>query len=264
MDGAARAGGFEPPNGGSKGRCLTAWLRPSGQTRIAWPPTLDKGFPSARLGVHWDGGWPIWGLLLWKGDMTVLAFSALGFVLGSLPFSVWLGRIGARDDIRRYGDGNPGAINAWRVGGWRIGLLGLVLDVTKGALPVALARTLGDLGGWLLLPVAMAPLLGHAFSPWLGFRGGKALSSTFGVWSALTFWEVPTVLGLSFAVLRTVQKVDAWTVVLSFPVVAVFLVLRGAEPWLLATLGANFALLAWTHRHDLRSLPRWRPRKEST
>ncbi|MBC7221129.1 glycerol-3-phosphate acyltransferase [Candidatus Bipolaricaulota bacterium] len=191
-------------------------------------------------------------------------FSLLGFALGSLPFSVWLGRIGARDDIRRHGDGNPGAANAWRAGGWRIGLFSLVLDVTKAALPVALARTLGDLWGWGLLPVAIAPLLGHAFSPWLGFRGGKAVASTFGVWSALTYWEVPTVLGLLFALLRTVQAVDAWTVVLSFPVVALFLVLRGAEPWLLATLGANLVLLVWTHRHDLRSPPRWRPRKRST
>ncbi len=195
--------------------------------------------------------------------MTVLLFSLLGFALGSLPFSVWLGRIGARDDIRRHGDGNPGAANAWRAGGWRIGLLALVLDVTKAALPVALARTLGDMWGWALLPVAIAPLLGHAFSPWLGFRGGKAVSSTFGVWSALTYWVVPTVLGLSLALLRTVQVVDAWTVVLSFPVVALFLLLGGTEPWILATLGANWALLVWTHRRDLRSPPRWRSRKGS-
>ncbi len=196
--------------------------------------------------------------------MTVALFSLLGFALGSLPFSVWLGRMGAKADIRRHGNGNPGATNAWRAGGWRIGLFALVLDVIKGAVPVALARSAGNLWGWALLPVAIAPLLGHAFSPWLSFHGGKAVASTFGVWSALTYWEVPTVLGLSFAVLRTVQKVDAWTVVLSFPVVALFLALRGAEPWLLAALGANFALLVWTHRRELRLPPRWRPRKGST
>lgn len=193
--------------------------------------------------------------------MTVVLFFSLGFALGSLPFSVWLGRIGAQDDIRRHGDGNPGATNAWRAGGWRIGLLSLILDVTKGAVPVALARSVGDLWGWELLAVVAAPLLGHAFSPWLRFRGGKAVASTFGVWSALTYWEVPIVLGLSFAAVRTMQAVDAWTVVLSFPVVALFLVLRGVEPWLLAALGANLALLVWTHRRDLRSPPRWLPRR---
>ncbi len=195
--------------------------------------------------------------------MTSVLLSVLGLALGSLPFSVWLGRIGAKADIRRHGDGNPGAANAWRAGGWRIGLAALLLDVAKAALPVALARAVGGLWGWALFPVALAPLVGHAFSPWLRFRGGKAVASTFGVWSALTYWEVPTVLGLSFAVLRMLQAVDGWTVVLSFPGVALFLSLRGAEPWVLATLGGNLVLLVWTHRRDLRSPPRWRPRRRS-
>ncbi len=195
--------------------------------------------------------------------MTVALFSLLGFALGSLPFSVWLGRMGAKADIRRYGDGNPGATNAWRAGGWRIGLFALVLDVAKAAVPVALARAIGGLWGWSLLPVALAPLFGHAFSPWLRFRGGKAVAGTFGAWTALTYWEVPTVLGLSFALVRTAQVVDAWTVVLSFPIVALYLVLREAEPWILATLGANFALLIWTHRRELRLPPRGRARKGS-
>ncbi len=190
--------------------------------------------------------------------MTVFFFSALGFGLGSLPFSLWVGRIGARADVRRYGDGNPGAVNAWKAGGWRVGLLSLVLDVLKGALPVALARTAGNLWGWVLLPVAVAPTLGHAFSPWLGFHGGKAVASTFGVWSALTYWEVPTVLGLSFFLLRLVQKVDAWTVVLSLPIVFFYILVRGGEPWLLAAWGANVVLLLWTHHRELRSPPRWR------
>ncbi|MBC7169566.1 glycerol-3-phosphate acyltransferase [Candidatus Bipolaricaulota bacterium] len=228
----------------------------------AWPGDKGLSLP-AHHRVDFTRGRLVAVASLVEVGVKFFLFSLLGFALGSLPFSVWLGRIGAKADIRRHGDGNPGAANAWRAGGWRIGLLSLILDVTKGALPVALARSLGNLWGWALLPVAVAPLLGHAFSPWLGFRGGKAVASTFGVWSALTYWEVPTVLGLSFALLRTVQAVDAWTVVLALPVVALFLALRGAEPWLLATWGANLVLLVWTHRHGLRSPPRWRPRKGS-
>ncbi|MCX7750165.1 MAG: glycerol-3-phosphate acyltransferase [Candidatus Bipolaricaulota bacterium] len=191
--------------------------------------------------------------------MSAFLFSVLGFAVGSLPFSVWLGRIAARADIRGVGDGNPGAVNAWRAGGWKVGLLALVLDAAKGALPVALARTVGGLSGWPLLPVALAPLLGHAFSPWLRFRGGKAVAATFGAWSALTYWEVPTVLGLSFALIRSVQAVDAWTVALALPLVGLYLVLRGAEPWLLVAWGGTGALLLLTHRRALRERPRWRP-----
>jgi len=190
--------------------------------------------------------------------VRVVLFSFLGFALGSLPLAVWVGKIGARADIRHHGDGNPGAANAWRAGGWPVGLAALVLDVAKGAAPVAMARALGGLWGWVLLPVALAPLLGHAFSPWLRLRGGKAVASTFGVWSALTYWEVPTILGLSVALIRTVQAVDAWAVVLATPIALLYLVLRDAEPWLVVVWGANVALLVWTHRRELHSPPRWR------
>lgn len=190
--------------------------------------------------------------------VAVILFSLLGFALGSFPFSVWLGRIAAGGDIRRVGDGNPGSVNAWRLGGWKAGLPALFLDVGKGALPVLLARLGAELAGWALLPVALAPALGHAFSPWLRFRGGKAVATTFGVWTALTYWEVPTVFGLSLAGIRRVQGSDAWTVALALPIVLGFLLLRRAEPWYLAAWGGTAGLLLWTHRRGLRGWPRWR------
>ncbi|MBM4467527.1 MAG: hypothetical protein FJ014_18565, partial [Chloroflexi bacterium] len=60
--------------------------------------------------------------------MKVVFWAVLGFVLGSMPFSFWLGRLFAQADIRHYGDGNPGAANAWRAGGWRLGLPASLLD----------------------------------------------------------------------------------------------------------------------------------------
>ncbi len=105
----------------------------------------------------------------------ILLWTALGFLSGSLPFSVWLGKLLTRSDIRRYGDGNPGATNAWRAGGWQIGVPALLLDFLKRALPVGLARFWAGVDGWGLIPIALAPVLGHAFSPFLRFRGGKAI-----------------------------------------------------------------------------------------
>jgi acyl phosphate:glycerol-3-phosphate acyltransferase len=107
---------------------------------------------------------------------------ALSFVCGSLPFSVWLTRLLLHQDVRRYGDGNPGATNVVRAGSNGVGLLVLVLDISKAAAPVGWAYF--DLGyrGLPMFLIAMAPILGHAFSPFLGFRGGKALAVTLGVW----------------------------------------------------------------------------------
>jgi glycerol-3-phosphate acyltransferase PlsY len=132
--------------------------------------------------------------------VTALAWTLAGFLLGSIPFSVLLGQLALGRDVRGYGpDGNPGAANAWRAGGLRLGLPVLALDFLKGALPVALARFQSGVDGWALLPVALAPILGHAFSPFLRLQGGKALAVTFGVWTGLRPGEGPLALGALLA-----------------------------------------------------------------
>lgn len=105
---------------------------------------------------------------------------AVGFLAGGIPFSLIVGKLFARVDIRTVADGNPGATNVIRAAGWKAGVPAIILDISKGYLPVALARHYG-LADWALVPVALAPILGHAFSPFLKFHGGKALGATGGV-----------------------------------------------------------------------------------
>lgn len=191
--------------------------------------------------------------------MSVLVWTVLGFVLGAMPFSIWLGRLALHTDIRRYGDGNPGAINAWRAGGWRIGLSAMLLDYLKGAVPVSLAHFGVGLSDWGLVPVAVAPVLGHAFSPFLRFRGGKALAATFGIWTGLTLGEGPLLLGLLLGLFYMLQTADAWTVILGMLGFLAYLLLREADCPLLVIWGGNMALLSWKHRRELRQGSRPRP-----
>lgn len=190
--------------------------------------------------------------------MLIAISGAIGFVIGSFPFSVWLVRWIVHADVREFGDGNPGAINAGRAGGWRMGLPVLLLDVIKGALPVALARFVFGLEGWSLIPAALSPVFGHVLSPWLQFRGGKGIAATFGVWSALTYWVVPTTLGLLMAAIMTVQAVHAWTVVIAATGTMIVLVFMHVETSLIVTFVLNVALLVWSHRKELLSTPRLR------
>lgn len=191
---------------------------------------------------------------------SALFWTVIGFILGSLPFSYWLGRLALGQDIRAVGDGNPGSANAWRAGSWRVGLPALLLDFLKGAIPVGLAVQLYGLAGWALVPVALAPVLGHAFSPFLRLRGGKAVAATFGIWTGLTLWLGPTALGLAVACIRTLQAVDAWTIVLGMAAWLLVLILSGgATPPLLAVWAGNLAILVWKHRPDLARPPRARP-----
>src|SRR5512136_624311 len=123
--------------------------------------------------------------------MLTFSWTLFGFILGSIPFSMIFARLLARTDIRTVGDGNPGGTNALKAGGLKAGLPAILLDIFKGFLPVYLAQRSG-LAGWSLLPVCVAPVLGHAFSPFLRFRGGKALGATGGVWVALIgLWTFP-------------------------------------------------------------------------
>jgi glycerol-3-phosphate acyltransferase PlsY len=191
--------------------------------------------------------------------LCVCLWLVLGFLSGSLPFSVWLGYLVSRDDIRRYGDGNPGATNAWRAGGWRAGVPALLLDYVKGAGPVALAHYWADLDRWALAGVALATVLGHAFSPFLLFQGGKALATTFGVWTGLTLWVGPTTLGLTLSVAIAINAADAWSVMVGMLGLLTSLLLQQAALPLLVAWAGNLAVLIWKHRRDLRTPVRLRP-----
>ncbi len=185
--------------------------------------------------------------------MPALLWAALAFLSGALPFSVWVGRWGLGLDIRQYGDGNPGASNVFRAGGRVWGVVAILLDFFKGALPVGVAHFGFGVQGAALAAVALAPILGHAFSPFLGFRGGKALAVTFGIWSGLSIWVVPIILGGLFALWLLALRREGLAVLagqLSLGIAFIFLAPESA--WWAVWAGSSL-ILAWTHRVWVRS-----------
>ncbi|MBA3868448.1 MAG: glycerol-3-phosphate acyltransferase [Anaerolineae bacterium] len=184
--------------------------------------------------------------------MMFIVWIVVAFGCGSLPFSVWVGRLALGKDIRAYGDGNPGATNVLRAGGKRLGALAAVLDSAKGLMPVGLAAFAAHFSGIELAAIALAPVLGHAFSPFLGFKGGKAVGVTFGIWIGLTIWEAPIVLGLMLAYWFQFVAISGWSVMLALGSLGLYLLLAHPDPALLLVLIGNMVILAWTHRSDLR------------
>ena len=182
--------------------------------------------------------------------MSTIFWVVAAFVSGALPLAYWLGRAALGVDIRTYGDGNPGAANVFRAGGKGWGSLAILLEFLKGALPVGLAHYAGGLAGWPLVLTALAPILGHAYSPFLGWRGGKALSVTFGVWCGLSLYVVPIVLGIALAVWLAVLVVEGWAVLLGmFSLAAFFLASRPPWEWWAVWTG-SLLLFIWKHRAD--------------
>jgi glycerol-3-phosphate acyltransferase PlsY len=193
--------------------------------------------------------------------MPFLLYLLFSYLIGSLPFSVWLGKLFLRRDVRHYGDGNPGAVNAFRAGKG-VGLLVLLLDISKGAVPVGLAYHNLGYRGLPMWAIALAPVLGHIFSPFLGFKGGKAIAVSFGVWIGVTLWKVslPAVLLILFW--TALLDVAGWALMLTLAGMLVVLLVwtpaGGPDPLLLAVLAGQAVLLAWTHRADLRRRPHLR------
>ena len=187
--------------------------------------------------------------------MTAVFWIAVGFLAGSLPFSVWIGYLVVGRDIRCYGDGNPGATNVIRTGSLFWGICAMVMDFLKGAIPVSLAHYFAGVTGWSLAAVALAPVLGHAYSPFLRFRGGKAVAVTFGIWTGLTLWAGPTILGVSLGIGFATLTIEAWVVCFSMGSLLACLIFFCPEPVLLGAWCANMLVLTWKHRADLARRP---------
>lgn len=122
----------------------------------------------------------------------------LAYVVGSLPTGVIIGRL-AGINVQRAGSGNIGATNVTRVAGTTAGLLTLIGDVGKGVLAVSLARAFGS-SAFAAQIAAVSGFLGHLFSVFLRFSGGKGVATGFGVCLALA----PTVMILPIALFAAV------------------------------------------------------------
>ncbi len=175
----------------------------------------------------------------------------LAFLCGSLPFSVWLGKILLDVDVRKYGDGNPGAANTFRTGNKLVGLLVLLLDISKAAAPIGLAYFNLEIRGIPMVLIAIAPILGHVFSPFLGFKGGKALATALGVWIGLTIWKLslPAIAGTLIGI--ALFTPPGWSVMLGLGGILAVLLIWLPDKLLLTVWFSEVIILVWTHRKDL-------------
>ena len=174
----------------------------------------------------------------------------VAFVLGSIPSAVLIGRL-AHVDVRGQGSGNPGAANTWRTAGRLAGSVVLVLDAFKGWVAVAWLPALAPgHPSWVPAAAAGAAVLGHVFSPFLGFRGGKGVATSAGAVGALS-------LTLLLAPLASFAIVFAWRRRASEASLAALLALplSAFAYRRLQVLSVGLALLGfWAHRRNIRRI----------
>ena len=200
------------------------------------------------------------------------------FLLGSLPWGLWLGRLLRGVDVRRHGSGNLGAANVYRVLGPRLGIAVLILDAGKGAAAVLLAHALlhpelspgagggAGVGGpagagfqpvdWPGLLALAAAVLGHSFTPFARFRGGKGAATAAGAWGVVAWQPLAIALGVWVVVfvLRRIVSLASVCAAVVLPIATWLLRPRPwADPvgWLSLVTGA---LVVVRHRSNLSRL----------
>jgi len=161
---------------------------------------------------------------------ALLLLCLAGFLIGSIPFGWIVARLRGID-ITKHGSGNVGMTNVWRVLGWQAGLLVLVLDAAKGFAPTLFVRQMtngamanypcmGTFDTAVPVIVGLAAILGHTFSPWLRFKGGKGVATGLGVLIALFQWWVLVPLGAFILVLLTSRMVSAGSISAAIALIA--------------------------------------------
>lgn len=119
--------------------------------------------------------------------MTSFYFMLIAaYLIGAIPTGVVLTRMFGGTDIRNSGSGNIGATNVYRVAGKKLGVLTLIGDALKGAVPVLIAMKLLALGDAQVGAVAAAAFIGHCYPVYLGFKGGKGVATALGIFLVLS------------------------------------------------------------------------------
>lgn len=141
--------------------------------------------------------------------MTLILWTALGYLLGSIPFGLVITRALGLGDLRQIGSGNIGATNVLRTGNKGAALATLLLDSGKGAAAVLIARHFAGQDAALL--AGAAAFLGHVFPVWLGFKGGKGVATFLGTLIALdwTLGLAVCVIWLVAAALTRISSLSA-------------------------------------------------------
>jgi len=177
------------------------------------------------------------------------------YFMGAIPTSYLLSRLFAGIDLRQHGSGNLGATNLYRVLGWRYAIPAAVVDIAKGAIPVLVFAPQVSGSQLFALGCGVAAILGHVFSVFVGFKGGKGVATAAGVMLGLA----PLALAVSAVVwgllIRLTGYVSVGSIVAAAVLpLAVYLLEDSTSPallWIAAAIAAGVILL---HRRNIQRL----------
>lgn len=185
--------------------------------------------------------------------MLNILWLAFSYALGSIPFGLMVGKYMCGIDPREDGSKNTGATNVARLCGTRYGVLVLALDLLKGYMPVIVAASLSDSALYHGLAV-LAPVSGHMFSIFMGWRGGKGVATSIGAFFALSPGLLLIAVALCVAVIAISGFVSLGSLTLA-AAMPLLLLISGDFTYFLAAF-VVMALIYAKHRENIARLAR--------
>ena len=188
--------------------------------------------------------------------MKLILIIVLGYLIGSVPFALVIGKVFFHKDIRQYGSGNLGGSNAGRVLGKRAGLATMALDLLKVTLVVLIAARIGGDDTVIALG-ALAAILGHCYPLFAQFHGGKAVASMYGMLFGLVVFAGRSPLYfflplLVFIVVLFLGRMSSLSSMLSTIAVTIFIWLQPAESLSIKVVQLIIAILiVYRHRANI-------------
>ena len=184
--------------------------------------------------------------------LTTLLLIAIGYLLGAIPSGYLAARWLKGIDLRDCGSGSTGATNVLRNVGKVPALVVFLIDVGKGALAVLLTKAFG-LNDWLQVLAGLAALAGHIWPIWLGFKGGKAVATGFGMFLGLAWPVGLACFGLFMAVISIFRIVSLASVVAALGLPLLMLAAGQSSAYISVSLVAALLVL-WRHRSNVQRL----------
>lgn len=188
----------------------------------------------------------------------------LAYILGSIPTAVWFGKAVFSLDVRDHGSGNPGATNTFRVLGKRAGVIVMLGDIMKGLLAASIAVLLMKFNFidaqnlvTVKLMLGMIAVIGHIFSIFLGFKGGKGVATLLGMMISIHY-EVALICVAVFLLTLLISKYVSLASLISalaFPIFLLFIPrFQTSEPLLIIFGFFLFIVIVWTHNKNIKRL----------
>ena len=194
----------------------------------------------------------------WQLALRLVAVAAFAYLIGGVPWSLIIGCRFYGIDVRTEGSGNLGATNVLRVLGAKAGAVTLALDIAKGAAAVGFAVfavPAAGFGGmahqWAMIIATMAAIMGHSYSPYIGFKGGKGVATACGAVLVLTPTALAILLPVWLVVIVVTRTVSLGSVVVALAYTPLCLWLYPGD-WLIVGFAAIAAMLViWRHRANI-------------